>query len=382
MSLAIPDAPAVPRFARLSVIAIATIFGLTYSLSAAAIALDLEARGWSSAAIGANAAMHAIGVLIAAPVLPLLVVRFGGRTMVLGALAASAVILCLLAVVPLVWLWFPLRICLGAAAEVLFVISETWTNDLSTESSRGRAMASYAAATSLGFAGGPLILSVLGGAGPLAYGIGALIALAAMVPACLFSPPAARGLPMRHGFREYLRLAPLALFATALNAAIEAAGLTFLPLYAMSAGWSADRAETLTTVLLVGAIVLQLPIGWLNDRVNRNHLVLWLAVAAAIGALAWPLVLDRPVLTYALLFVWGGVFVGIYTTMMTIVGQKFTGDRLVGVFAAMGVSWGVGALAGPTVVGSLGSVTSHPLPFAAAFACLIFAGFAWRVRRG
>ncbi len=50
-------------FSTAAVIAAATIFGLTYSLSAPLIALDLDACGYSETFISFNAAMHAGGVL-------------------------------------------------------------------------------------------------------------------------------------------------------------------------------------------------------------------------------------------------------------------------------------------------------------------------------
>ena len=57
----------------------ATIFGLTYSLSAALIALDLSESGFGESLIGANAAMHALGVLAMAFLLPRLVASVGLR---------------------------------------------------------------------------------------------------------------------------------------------------------------------------------------------------------------------------------------------------------------------------------------------------------------
>jgi hypothetical protein len=53
-----------------AVIAAATIFGLTYSLTAPLIAVDLANRGYSETFIGINAALHACGVLLVAPLLP------------------------------------------------------------------------------------------------------------------------------------------------------------------------------------------------------------------------------------------------------------------------------------------------------------------------
>ncbi|MFX8903244.1 MFS transporter, partial [Acinetobacter baumannii] len=74
----------------------------------------------------------------------------------------------------------------------------------------------------------------------------------------------------------------------------------------------------LVSTMMIGAILLQLPIGWAGDKMDRRRLMLWLGVASVVGALIWPLVLDQPMIAYPLLFVWGGVFVGIYTMMLTL----------------------------------------------------------------
>jgi len=373
---------AAPLLARAAVIAVAAIFGLTYSLTAPLIALDLAERGLGETAIGLNAAMHAVGVLITAPLLPRLVARFGARRMVVGALILSAVVVALFPAMPLIWLWFPLRLLLGCAAETLFVLSETWINHLSAEATRARAMATYTAALSVGFAAGPLILSVVGTNGALPYAIGAALVVCA-IPLVATKRVAAPhfGEAPKAGPMRYLRLAPVAIAATVLNAAIETAGMSFLALYAMGAGWTEAEAPRLITALMVGAILLQLPIGWLGDRMARGRLVLMLGVISALGALLWPFVLHDPVLSYATLFVWGGAFVGIYTIMLTVVGSRFQGTDLVGIYAVMGLAWGVGALLGPALAGFSMGIATHGLPIFAALACAAFCVFLM-ARRG
>ena len=202
-----------------AVIATAAVFGLTYSLSAALIALDLAERGAPRSLIGINAAMHALGVLAIAPVLPRVVGRIGPRRMTLGALVVAAIVLALFPAMPGIWLWFPLRFLLGAASEALFTLSETWVNQLSEERSRARSMATYVAALSVGFALGPLILSAVGSAGATPYLIGAGLALAA---ALLIASPRviAPVFPKERpgNLLRLLRLAPVAIAAEGLNA--------------------------------------------------------------------------------------------------------------------------------------------------------------------
>jgi len=170
-------------------------------------------------------------------------------------------------------------------------------------------------------------------------------------------------------------MAPLAMAATALNAALEAAGLNLLVVYAMQMGWSEQAATELLAALMVGAIVLQLPVGWLADKYDRHKLLLGCAALSTVGALLWPLALNVPFLAWLLMFFWGGVFVAIYTLIITQVGSRFTGVHLAGVYAAMSIMWGVGALIGPSLGGIAMSAFTHGLPYLAALLCGLF--FLW-----
>jgi MFS family permease len=356
-----------------AVIATASIFGLTYSLTAPLIALQLAQRGYGGFYIGLNAAMHAVGVLAIAPVLPKLAGRFGARSLIVAALLLTTALLILFPLVPAVWIWFPLRLGFGIGAEILFVMSETWTNELSNDRVRGRTMAIYTASLSLGMVGGPALLSVLG-VRPLAYWVGAAIsgiAIVFVVGPWVTRPPKVehpRANPL-----QYFKMAPIAIATTILNAAIETAGLSFIALYAAGMGWSEEGAMRLISTLMLGAIVLQLPIGWLADRMQPRKLALGLAVLSAASALVWPWMLATHWLAFTVIFIWGGLFVGIYTVMLTMVGSKYSGSDLVGIYAVMGLAWGGGALIGPSFAGlAMGVSSYYGLPIFVAIACALF----------
>lgn len=367
--------------ARGAVIATVMVFGLTYSLTAPLIAFDLAARGHSAAVIGSNAAMHAVGALVTALLLPSLVALMGTRLLVLASIALSAVVFLVFPHMPALGAWFALRFFLGVATETLFVTSETWINALAPESSRARTMAAYTAALSLGLALGPLILSLVGVGGALPYLIGAGLALLAGL---FVASPKVRvpelGEPSIRNPVRFLRIAPLALSAVLLTAGLETAALSFLPLYAMGHGWSADGATRLVTIVMLGAIALQMPVGWLGDMIDRRKLVASLATLCGLGAVAWPFVLGNAAATYAVFFLWGGAFMGVYTIVITLVGSRFKGGDLVGIFAVAGLFWGVGSLVGPLSVGLALQANPNGFAILAALACGAFALAAWRAK--
>ncbi|TWG91107.1 putative MFS family arabinose efflux permease [Mesorhizobium sp. J18] len=367
------------RLTRASAVIILTaaVFGLTYGLSAPLIALELAEAGYSESLIGANGAMYAVGVLLAAPYLPRLSQRLGFASLSKSALLTAGGLFAVFPVVPFQWIWFPLRAALGAASETLFVVSETWLNQIAGEANRGKLIAIYVTALSCGTAIGPAILALVGREESLAFVIGAAIAFVACVILILGRPQASRPSDEEPGnpFR-YLKLVPVAVASSALNAALEAAGLTLLPLYAIRLGWPEHSATLLLTVLLVGAILLQLPIGWLGDRMDHRRLLIALAAISTAGATVWPWAFSHPWLAYPLLFLWGGAFVGIYTITIAMLGDTYKDTELLGIYALLSISWGIGALLGPLIGGITMEGSPHGLPIFTAVACGAFALFA------
>ncbi|TCD17544.1 MFS transporter [Lelliottia amnigena] len=357
----------------IAVIFSVTVFSLTYGLSSPLIAFKLLNAGMSESAIGVNAAMHAVGVFLIAPFLPALFRRYRPLTLIVVSLCAITVIFVLFGVVSFP-MWFLLRMGLGLFSEIIMVQTETWLNGSTVERARGKVLALYTAGMSLGFATGPLILAWTGSDGNLAFYVASVLAALAIV--FIFTS----GMPRVEGHEEKpdtlgnsLKLAALPIMATVLNAAVEVLGMNFLSLYAIKLGWSESASALLISVLMFGAILLQLPIGWLADRVDRLKLMTTLAFIAAALAFVWPHILAFHLLSYVMLFIWGGIFVGIYTVAITWVGERFKGGQLAGIYAAMSVAWGAGALAGPLLGGFAMTFSLHGLPWLTGALCLVFA---------
>jgi MFS family permease len=355
-----------------SVIFSVTVFSLTYGLSSPLIALKLLGMGGGESLIGLNAAMHAIGVFIIAPFLPALFRKYSPLYLMIISMGSIALIFSLFTIVPFPF-WFVLRLGLGIFSEIVMVQTETWLSNSSVEQARGKDLALYTAGMSLGFATGPLILSYTGSDGNLAFYLGALIAIFSAVFIVLSGMPKSESdkfIP--EPLLKSIEMALIPIIATVLNAAVEVMGMNFLSIYAINMGWGEDDATLLISVLMFGAILLQLPVGWLSDRVNKLLLIRTLSCLAAALAFIWPYVLPFHLTTYLFLFFWGGVFVGIYTVSVTLVGKIYKGSHLAGVYSAMSVAWGIGALTGPLLGGLALEFSRDGLPWMTSFLCILF----------
>jgi MFS family permease len=98
-------------------------------------------------------------------------------------------------------------------------------------------------------------------------------------------------------------------------------------------------------------LLLQYPLGYLADRMDRMSLLSLCALGGVIGAIATPLLIGVPWAMYLLLAVWGGVVMGIYTIGLTWIGERFKGAQLVGANAANVILYSLGLLLGPAVEG-------------------------------
>jgi MFS family permease len=322
------------------------------------IAVTLEARQVDSVLIGINSAMTSVGVLMVAPFATAVVRRIGASTGMVAGLLLTAASALAMAFFDSLWVWLVLRFLIGAGVSIHWVVSETWMNAIVSERRRGLAMAVYVTSIASGFAIGPVILTLIGTEGVLPFAaIAGVTALTALPMALIRNlvPPLA--LETRGSIGRLAREAPT-IFAAVLSVGlVDAAFFTFLPIYGLRIGMPSDAAITLLTAVFAGNLMLQIPLGWIADRVNRRAMLLvlgavcvacpWLAVSAlgteAAQGQAWS--------AYPILFLWGGASFGLYTVGVTMLGERYRGGELVAANAAFVMTFELANLIGPPLSG-------------------------------
>jgi MFS family permease len=161
---------------------------------------------------------------------------------------------------------------------------------------------------------------------------------------------------------------------------IEGSAFALMPVWALAAGFQASAAAALLGVFLSGNIVLQLPVGWLSDKLPRRLVIAGCGLVAAAGLLLCRSPSTRAAALWPLLVLVGGTTGGLYTLALTLLGDRFRGADLTVANTAFVMTFQAGMVAGPPLVGGfmrgLGEA-SFPVALVPPLAVLAVLALAW-----
>ena len=331
-----------------------SVVGIAIGLGMPLLSVILESRGHSASMIGLNTAVAGLASIAGAPLATPLAMRLGVAWTMLLMIAIGALAFVGFHFAPDFWMWFPLRVALHISLTVLFILSEFWISTSAPPSRRGLVLGIYATVLSLGFAAGPWLFAHLGSSGFLPFGVTiALVTLAAIpvLAARNESPTIVADSETAH-FLRYVWLVPTATFAVLVFGAVETGGFSLFPIYGSRIGYSEADAALLLTMIGLGNVLLQIPIGMISDRISdRRYLLLACATVGLVGTVFMPLFAQNWHLMAALLFVWGGVVAAMYTIGLAHLGSQLSGHELASANAAFVLCYGVGMVIGPQAIG-------------------------------
>lgn len=337
--------------------------------------LPLRMYGWGTSElwIGMNALPSSIAILLVAPRMSGLVSRIGiARTIYMGVsfFALSAI---LLGLFEDIYIWFALRFILGIGIAMTWIGMELWVNAAAPDHLRGRILAVYTAVFAAFTATGPIVLNFVGLDGMLPFLIIMSICLFVMVPIALGKSTAPQFHAEEHvSISSVIFLAPFLMLVGAMSGLGDGSAWSLLSLFGIKAGLSENAAILTTSVHLAGAVVCQIPLGYLTDKVNRSGL---LGVVAFGGLCAtvtiWQSTPDSFIF-WAALFLNGGLLMGLYTISLAIIGSRFSGRGMAGANAAFIMCFEVGIMMGaPTSGAAMEWAGSDGLLYVIGGSCLV-----------
>jgi MFS family permease len=248
--------------------------------------------------------------------------------------------------------FFALRALNGVASAMSLIPLESRVNRDAAPKERARNFGFYAFSVALGWAIGNLVGLQMYPVYPrAAFFLGGLVSISAglLLLAQLPWPAEAAGdheklgrIPMRPNFLS---------FGSAWSQGfLEGGMVAFMSVYLLFLGMSENRVSWLTSAIMIGVILFQVPVAWLADRLGRIRVLLACYGATLAGLFFLSSCGDSAWLTTALFLV-GACSGAFYPLGLAILGERVSGPQLAGASAwYLGINC-VGSLVGPVVTG-------------------------------
>ncbi len=264
----------------------------------------------------------------------------------LASLASTAVLVHAVAVEPITWA--AMRFVFGGCMAGLYVVVESWLNDLATNKTRGRILSIYMIVSMGGLALGQLLLNVSDESGFRLFIIASVLVSISLVPVTLSassSPPYAVPEPMK--FKQLLGLVPTGVVSSFWSGAAAGALFGMAPVYASASDLTASRISLFLSAPLVGALVFQMPIGWLSDRFPRRGVMFVVALVGCLAALVPLAADDGSAVALAAMFVLGAAMFPLYSLTIAYTNDWLKVEQILGASATLVRVNGTGAIVGP-----------------------------------
>ena len=316
------------------------------------IGLRGDIEGFSATELAVVTSGYFVGFLSGARLTPRLIKRVGHVRVfaALGSFMSAGLIAFTL--LPDPWIWTPLRVLVGFCMSGVYVTAESWLNDASTKETRGKVLAAYMIAQTLGIIGAQGLLT-LGDAAAATLFIGASILVSiSFGPILLSATPvpateAARPMSLRALFAG----SPLGTVGIFLLGSVYATQSGMGAVFGAEIGMTADSVALFVAMLFGGALVLQYPIGWLSDRMDRRVLIFGAAsLGAGFSALGWASG-DRLWPLMASAFIAGGVTTPLYALFLAYTNDFLPAEDMPAASGGLVFTFGLGAIIGPLAAG-------------------------------
>ena len=309
-------------------------------------------EGFSTYEMSFVMSAYFLGFLGGSRLAPVMIQRVG-HVRVFAALGSLiSAVLVLYPVLPDVWAWTAMRVVIGFCFSGVYVTSESWLNNASTNETRGQALSAYMIVQMIGIIASQALLNAGDPSGFLLFIIPSVLVSLAFTPILLSATPApVFDTTKRMGFRRLFRVSPLGCAGMLLTGGVYSAMFGMASVWGMLAGLSVGQISVFIGAMYVGGLVFQYPIGWLSDRMDRRRLILLLSFAGAAAMFAAAALDWGFVVLVGLSLALGAIVNPLYSLLIAHTNDFLPKEEMAGASAGMLFLNGLGAIAGPLVTG-------------------------------
>lgn len=323
--------------------------------------------------IGASASLYFLGFVVGCFALPRLIDRIGHIRCfaVLTAVMLSSILALdmLKGIAPLLIL----RFLTGVSICGLYTVIESWLNSQTAPETRGRILAIYTFVTLSAMMLGQLLINV----GPITsstpFMLAAMFMALAIMPIGITRKMApAPVASAQASFRLLYRRSHSGFSAALLSGLVAGSFWSLGAVFASNYSASQLDITLFMTVAIAGGALLQYPIGWVSDKVDRRHVLVFLSVGAGIGSVAVALSVQQP-WHLVTVFAFGAMVMPLYAVALATAADVSSSDEFVTIGTTVLLTNALGSAIGPILLGKLmGTLGATSLFWSFAVICIAF----------
>src|SRR6056297_2102079 len=309
-------------------------------------------EGFSTLEMSVVMSSYFLGFLFGSRLAPEMIRRVG-HVRVFAALGSMiSAVLILYPTVTEPWAWSIGRVLIGFCFSGVYVTAESWLNNSASNATRGKALSLYMMVQMVGIVSAQAIMVLADPSGYVLFVIPSVLVSLAFAPILLsVSPTPAFDTTKPLSMRQIMAISPLGCVGMFMLGGVFAAQFGMAPVYGAEAGLSVAQISIFVSTFFVGSLLLQYPIGWLSDRMDRRVLICGASLVMGGGALAG-IALDAlfvPLLVAG--FVIGGMSNPLYSLLIAYTNDFLDHDDMAAAAGGMVFINGLGAVAGPLITG-------------------------------
>ncbi len=315
------------------------------------ISLRAELDGFSISIIGLIMSVYYCGYVVGWYIVPRMIRTVGHIRVFAGfaSLASTTILIQGLFVDPYIWIF--VRLISGVSFVGLFIVAESWLNNIATNKRRAQILSAYMFVIHFGLFSGQFLIN-LGSLETMGLFvlISVLISLS-LLPITLANNPSPKfedseSLP----FRDLISISPFCVACVVVAGICGASFLTLGPIYAKFLGLSLPEISFFMASFIVGCAMIPLFTGWLSDRIERRRVIILTALCGFVVSL---LASFSPSLLILYSFIFGGCVTSIYSVSAAHMNDRLKPSQITSATASLILVNGLSSCIAPIILAFL-----------------------------
>lgn len=300
--------------------------------------------------IGLVLSMYAVGMFLGGHYCRRLIMRVGHIRVFAASASLGAMSILVCSLVMNEWVWGLMRMLMGFCIACAFAVIDGWLSDAASDKTRGRILATSQIVVMAALFCGQFLLNIAPPEGQSLFIVAGILLSMALLPLVMSK----RGGPIVHemkgmSYGALLRASPLGVVTCFFGGLLYGAIINMLPVFARHYDINGFELSLYMATAILGAFVLQFPVGMLSDRFDRRTVLFGLLILNLIATLLTPLAAHQAWFSFMMLTtaITTGIFTCLYPMSISETFDRVQRSEMASAMGGLLSIYAIGSTVGP-----------------------------------